>query len=77
MADAPAPLILDFLEWIGVGPRPYGEVMESWRTSCPRLTVWEDAVDAGLVVRCGRFIELAPFGRRLLEESGRLAATIP
>ena len=25
--------------------------MELWRTSCPRLTVWEDAVDRGLVIR--------------------------
>jgi hypothetical protein len=25
--------------------------MEVWRTSCPRLTVWEEAVDRGLVVR--------------------------
>ena len=40
------PLILDFLEWIGGGPRPYAEVMEAWRTSCPRLTVWEDAITA-------------------------------
>jgi hypothetical protein len=46
-----APLILDFLEFLAVGPRPYGEAMEAWRTSCPRLTVWEDAFDGGLVVR--------------------------
>jgi hypothetical protein len=25
--------------------------MEAWRTSCPRLTVWEDAIDAGFVTR--------------------------
>jgi len=23
--------------------------MEAWRSSCPRLSVWEDAVGAGLV----------------------------
>jgi D-3-phosphoglycerate dehydrogenase len=44
-------LVLDLLEWIGSGSRPYGEVMEAWRTSCPRLPVWESAVDMGLVVR--------------------------
>ena len=49
--DVTAPLILDFLAWLAPGPRPYGEVMETWRTSCPRLTVWEDAVEAGLVER--------------------------
>jgi hypothetical protein len=36
-------LILDLLEWIGKGGRPYTEVMEAWRTSCPRLPVWEEA----------------------------------
>ncbi len=45
------PLILDFLEWIAREPRSYAEVMEVWRTSCPRLTVWEDAMDRGLVMR--------------------------
>jgi D-3-phosphoglycerate dehydrogenase / 2-oxoglutarate reductase len=45
------PLILDLLEWIGIGPRPYLEVMEVWRTSCPRLPVWEDANDRGFIVR--------------------------
>ena len=43
------PLILDLVAWVARQPRPYGEVIEAWRTSCPRLTVWEDAVDRGLV----------------------------
>ena len=43
MADPVEPLILDLLEWIGRGPRPYAEVMEAWRTSCPRLPIWEEA----------------------------------
>jgi hypothetical protein len=51
VSDAPAPLILDLLEWLALSPRPYAEVMEAWRTSCPRLTVWEDALDLGLVER--------------------------
>ena len=42
-------LVLDFLEWVARGPRPYAEVMEAWRTSCPRLQIWEDAVAYGLV----------------------------
>lgn len=45
------PLVLDLVEWIAAQPRPYPEVMEAWRTSCPRLPVWEDAVDRGLVER--------------------------
>lgn len=44
-------LILDLLEWIGPGPRRYDEVLEAWRTSCPRLPVWEDANDRGFIVR--------------------------
>jgi hypothetical protein len=44
-------LILDLLEWIGPDPRPYNEVIEAWRTSCPRLPVWEDANDRGFVAR--------------------------
>jgi hypothetical protein len=48
---APDPLIFDLVEWIARQPRPYAEVIEAWRTSCPRLTVWEDAIDRGLVKR--------------------------
>jgi hypothetical protein len=44
-------LVLDLIEWIGETPRPYAEVISAWRTSCPRLTIWEDAVDAGFVAR--------------------------
>ena len=44
-------LILDLLEWISNRPkRTYQEVMDAWRTSCPRLPVWEDANARGLVV---------------------------
>jgi hypothetical protein len=72
------PLILDFLEWIGAGPRPYAGVMEAWRTSCPRLTVWEDAIDRGFVVRAaangaGRMIELTEAGCDFLRVNGRIA----
>jgi hypothetical protein len=70
-------LILDFLNWLAASPRPYAEVMERWRTSCPRLTVWEDAVDLGYVVRRREppgppMILLTAAGRRML--SGSLSA---
>ena len=45
------PLILDLLEWIAREPRAYADVIDVWRTSCPRLTVWEDAMDRGFAVR--------------------------
>ena len=44
-------LILDLLEWLARNDRSYEEVMDAWRTSCPRLQVWEEATDRGLVVR--------------------------
>lgn len=76
MSDTLAPLILDFLEWIASDPRPYGEVMDLWRTSCPRLTVWEDAVDRGYVIRTRASgqeprVGLTPLGREFLATSGR------
>jgi hypothetical protein len=42
-------LVLDLLEWIGRGERPYRDVIEAWRTSCPRLPVWETANSHGLL----------------------------
>ncbi len=44
-------LILDLLEWLSARDRTYEEVIETWRTSCPKLPVWEDANDRGLVVQ--------------------------
>jgi hypothetical protein len=49
--DAVEALVLDLLEWLGPEPRPYAEVLEAWRTSCPRLPVWEDATDRGFIAR--------------------------
>ena len=43
MSDPLDALILDLLESIAAHPRPYREVIEAWRTSCPRLPVWEEA----------------------------------
>jgi hypothetical protein len=44
-------LTLQFLDWIAATPRTYGEVIDAWRTSCPRLPVWEEAITNGLVRR--------------------------
>ena len=69
------PLILDFLEWVAMKPRPYSEVMETWRTSCPRFTIWEDVVDLGFVIRRRAtdelIVDLTPLGRNFLEGSER------
>ena len=64
-------LILDLLEWLAARERSYDEVMDAWRTSCPKLPVWEDASDRGLVTRQDRggrcIVTLSPSGRALLD----------
>jgi CTP-dependent riboflavin kinase len=71
------PLVLDFVEWIARQPRPYSEVVETWRTSCPRLTIWEDAADAGYVAReavaGGTIVAVTEAGEQLLRDDGRIA----
>ena len=49
MNDPVDALVIDLLEWIGPRPRPYAEVIEAWRTSCPRLPVWEEANARGFI----------------------------
>jgi hypothetical protein len=65
-------LILDLLEWVAKGERSYEEVMDAWRTSCPKLPVWEDANDLGLVASeeaNGRWIvRITPLGLAHLEQ---------
>jgi hypothetical protein len=51
MASTLDPLILDLVEWIARAPRHNADVIDIWRTSCPRLTVWEEAMDRGLIER--------------------------
>ena len=75
LEDLDAALILDFLEWLAPGPRPYAEVMDAWRTSCPRLTIWEDAMDQKLIERRRetgtQLVALTAVGGRLLVTRGR------
>lgn len=57
------------LEWIDAAPRSYRETMEAWRTSCPRLSIWEDVQAEGLVeVRpTDQLVVLSEKGRQLLD----------
>ncbi len=70
MPDSLEPLILDLLEWLSIRERTYPEVMDAWRTSCPKLPVWEDANDRGLIAREHKngfeIICLTPSGHALL-----------
>jgi hypothetical protein len=49
MTDTIENLMLDLVEWAARKERTYQETMDAWRTSCPRLPVWEDATDRGFV----------------------------
>jgi hypothetical protein len=71
MSDVLEPLLLDLPESIAKRPRPYGEVMEAWRTSCPRLPVWETAWERKLLV-CDDLVQPTSEGLTLLQKHGRL-----
>jgi D-3-phosphoglycerate dehydrogenase len=67
-------LLGDMLAWLDCDARPYGEVMDAWRTSCPRLPVWEDAVERGFVeqARIGGIasVRITSAGRAFLAHRG-------
>lgn len=51
MDRTPDALICDLVEWLASAPRTRAEVVDAWRSSCPRLTVIEDAVEGGWIER--------------------------
>ena len=65
-------LTLQMLEWIESSPRTYREVIDIWKTNCPRFAIWEDACSAGLVTADGKrdgAVALTERGRRMLREA--------
>jgi hypothetical protein len=62
----PAPT-LELVDWVARQPRTYAEAMEAWRSHCPRLTVWEDAVIDGLIRIERSMVVLTPLGRAALD----------
>jgi len=74
-------LVLDLLEWLAARERTYQEVMDAWRTSCPRLPVWEEANDRGLIARELRgdqeLIRVTAEGRSHLEQRRSRQLTEP
>ena len=78
IATALDPLILDLVEWCAREPRAYADVIDAWRTSCPRLTVWEDATERGLLTRTRNtdgttYVAVTPEGHAFLAAHGRHA----
>ena len=52
MTDILDPLIRDLVEWVAKEPRPYGDVLEAWRTSahaspCGRMPLIVASSSAG------------------------------
>jgi hypothetical protein len=75
MVDSVDALVLDLLEFVSREDRPYSEVMDAWRTSCPRLPVWEEANERGFVARAyenGRAtVRITQRGREFLKSASR------
>lgn len=79
MSDPATLNTLEFLAWLARAERSYGEVRQAWRSTCPRLSAWEDALDQGLVAFAGGAarisdatkVVLTPQGRRVLDDARR------
>jgi hypothetical protein len=75
MPETVSPLMREFLAWISDRPRTYAEAMEAWQTTCPRHTVWEDALIDGLIQVDGGStpqqsqVTLTPRGKAILADS--------
>jgi hypothetical protein len=80
MSDSASLIMIQFLAWVADRPRSYAETMEAWRTSCPRLSVWEDAVIGNLVRlegEGGRAVRLTERGGALLAAQNQAIAPAP
>ena len=82
MTDTIDALVFDLLEWVGPEGRSYAETIDAWRTSCPRLPVWEEANERGFLEHRqepgrGSYVSVSALGRERLRaarpESGTLA----
>jgi hypothetical protein len=68
-------LTLDLLSWVDGRVRSYEETIEAWKTSCPRLSIWDDAIIDGLVrierrSARGATVVLTDLGREALANHG-------
>lgn len=62
--------VLELLTWVTARPRTYEDVVEAWRSNCPRHAAWDDAVTAGLVVARPDGVALTERGVAALSETG-------
>jgi hypothetical protein len=74
MEPQPSLIMIQFLQWVADRPRKREDVMEAWKSSCPRFPVWEDARADGLIRQCGgatghHRVELTARGRDALKRA--------
>jgi hypothetical protein len=74
MPTQPSLIMIQFLQWVADRPRSREDVMDAWRSSCPRFPVWEDARADGLICQCGgergeHRVELTDRGRAALRRA--------
>lgn len=77
MSEPASLIMLQFLAWVADRPRSYPETMDAWRSTCPRLSVWEDAIIEGLVRidnGNGRAVMLTPRGLKVLRNGAAASA---
>jgi len=59
-------LTTQLLEWLDEQPRSYSETLDAWKTSCPRLSIWEDALADRLIrIEAGN-VHVTPAGKARL-----------
>jgi hypothetical protein len=71
-------IMIQFLAWVADRPRNYAQTMDAWRSSCPRLSVWEDAIIEGLIRierNANRSIRLTPQGAAVLAQAEQQTAS--
>ena len=72
MSNTVDALLRDMIDWLARDARPYAEVMDAWRTSCPRLPVREEASDRGYIeqlrVNGCAMVRVTPAGRTFLNQ---------
>jgi hypothetical protein len=64
MASQATFLIVQFLDWVERRPRTRGDVQETWQSTCPLNSAWEDALAEDLVA-------FGPQGHVILTARGR------
>jgi hypothetical protein len=72
VSESTSLIMIQFLAWVADRPRNYAQAMEAWRSTCPRLSVWEDAIIEGLArIENGadRAVTLTPRGYAVLEKA--------